>query len=185
VKIAKILKPNKKWLVASVLLITACAGAASGEIATQSGDERVEEITPKPTDVQTSTPENTLVPIPTETQTQAGVPMVLPDLLPDEPPPSGAERQFSTDFSKHTVPYVEILSGGPPKDGIPAIEDPKFTSVAEADQFLEDQLLTNNLQIACDERGIELELHMCPGYDHSYYFISTFIQDHINHLIGI
>ena len=157
-KIARILKPNKKWLVASVLLITACAGVATGEIATQPGDERVEEITPKPTDVQESTPENAPETIPTEPQNQAGIPKVLPDLLPDEPPPSGADRQFSTDFSKHTVPYTEILSGGPPKDGIPAIEDPKFSSVAEADQFLEDLEPVIFLQIGDDVRAYPLQI---------------------------
>lgn len=36
-----------------------------------------------------------------------------------------------TDFSKHSVPYAEILSGGPPKDGIPSIENPKFLPVSE------------------------------------------------------
>ncbi|MFQ5930994.1 MAG: DUF3179 domain-containing protein [Nitrospiraceae bacterium] len=57
--------------------------------------------------------------------------------LPEEAPPGGAQFEFSTDFSKHTVPYSEILSGGPPKDGIPAIDNPKLVSVAEADQWLE------------------------------------------------
>lgn len=37
-----------------------------------------------------------------------------------------------TDFSKTTVPsWTQILSGGPPKDGIPAIDDPKFMRVAD------------------------------------------------------
>ncbi|HLA99264.1 MAG TPA: DUF3179 domain-containing protein [Anaerolineales bacterium] len=57
-------------------------------------------------------------------------------LLPEEAPPAGAAFQFITDFSKHTVPYSEILSGGPPKDGIPAIDEPKFVSVNEADSWL-------------------------------------------------
>ena len=156
--IARILKPNKKWLIASVLLITACAGVASGEIATQPGDERVEEIIPKPTDIPESNPENSPVPIPTEPQNQTGIPKLLPDLLPDEPSPFGADRQFSTDFSKHTVPYTDILSGGPPKDGIPAIEDPKFTSVAEADQFLENLEPVIFFQIGDDARAYPLQI---------------------------
>ena len=60
-----------------------------------------------------------------------------PALLPDEPPPRGAQLEFTTDFSKHTIPYSEILSGGPSKDGIPAIDDPQFVSTAEADEWLE------------------------------------------------
>ena len=47
-------------------------------------------------------------------------------------PPPG----WRTDFSKHTVPLDEIVSGGPPKDGIPPIDRPKFVSVNEADRWL-------------------------------------------------
>ena len=43
---------------------------------------------------------------------------------------------WRTDFSKHTVPLDEIVSGGPPKDGIPAIDRPKFIRVAEVDEWL-------------------------------------------------
>lgn len=54
----------------------------------------------------------------------------------DEPLPSGAEREFMTDFSKHSVSFADILSGGPSKDGIPAIDTPHFVSVTEADAWL-------------------------------------------------
>lgn len=64
-------------------------------------------------------------------------PVASPTLLADEPPSTGAESEFETDFSKHTVPYNEILSGGPPKDGIPAIDSPKHVSVSEANEWLE------------------------------------------------
>jgi hypothetical protein len=37
-----------------------------------------------------------------------------------------------TDFSKKSIEYSEILSGGPPKDGIPSIDDPKFIAASEA-----------------------------------------------------
>lgn len=43
-----------------------------------------------------------------------------------------------TDGVKHSIPLNEILSGGPPKDGIPPIDNPKFISVSEADKFLAD-----------------------------------------------
>jgi hypothetical protein len=48
---------------------------------------------------------------------------------PGDVPPSGAEREFETDFGEHSVSYEEILSGGPPKDGIPAIDEPRFVGV--------------------------------------------------------
>lgn len=43
-----------------------------------------------------------------------------------------------TDGVKHSVPLDEIISGGPPKDGIPPIDNPKFISVKEADEWLKD-----------------------------------------------
>jgi hypothetical protein len=43
---------------------------------------------------------------------------------------------WSTHFDKHSVSLYEFRSGGPPKDGIPAIDHPRFLSTAEADSFL-------------------------------------------------
>ncbi|GIK57421.1 MAG: hypothetical protein BroJett015_30840 [Chloroflexota bacterium] len=70
--------------------------------------------------------------------TQPATVAQTPTLLPTEAPPPGAAREFSTDFTIHTIPFSEILSGGPPKDGIPAIDNPKFISIAEADEWLGD-----------------------------------------------
>lgn len=49
----------------------------------------------------------------------------------------------------------------------------------DADPFLEKQLKPGLLQAACDRAGIELTLRMRPGYDHSYYFISSFMADQL------
>ena len=54
-------------------------------------------------------------------------------------PPAGAQREFTTDFSIHAVPYDEILSGGPSKDGIPSIDNPQFINIEEADQWLDSR----------------------------------------------
>ena len=43
---------------------------------------------------------------------------------------------FTTDFSRATVRPDEIISGGPPKDGIPAVDEPRFITVEEADDWL-------------------------------------------------
>ena len=45
-------------------------------------------------------------------------------------------RVWVTDFSRHTVPYAEIFSGGVGRDGIPPIDNPLFESVAEASEWL-------------------------------------------------
>jgi S-formylglutathione hydrolase len=49
----------------------------------------------------------------------------------------------------------------------------------EADNFLREQLRPELLERTCAEAGIALTLRMQPGYDHSYYFISTFMADHL------
>ncbi|KAM7500127.1 hypothetical protein LguiA_024541 [Lonicera macranthoides] len=52
----------------------------------------------------------------------------------------------------------------------------------EDDKFLLDQqLLPNKFEEACRKANVPLLLRFQPGYDHSYYFIATFIEDHIRH----
>jgi S-formylglutathione hydrolase len=49
----------------------------------------------------------------------------------------------------------------------------------EADNFLAEQLKPQLLAEACERAGVPLTLRMQPGYDHSYYFVSTFLADHL------
>ncbi|MGJ8536406.1 MAG: S-formylglutathione hydrolase, partial [Parasphingopyxis sp.] len=49
----------------------------------------------------------------------------------------------------------------------------------EADNFLDEQLKPQLLEEACAKAGIPLALTYRPGYDHSYYFISTFMEAHL------
>ena len=49
----------------------------------------------------------------------------------------------------------------------------------DADPFLREQLKPHLLADACRDTGIDLTLRLRPGYDHSYYFIASFIADHI------
>ena len=52
----------------------------------------------------------------------------------------------------------------------------------EGDSFLADgQLLPEVFAAACEQAGQPLQLRRQPGYDHSYYFIATFMGDHIRH----
>lgn len=55
----------------------------------------------------------------------------------------------------------------------------------EADQFLTEQLRPHRLAEACEASGQVLELRMHRGYDHSYYFVQTFMGDHIAHHAGV
>ena len=49
------------------------------------------------------------------------------------------------------------------------------------DEFLDEQLYPHVLEDACEASGQRLTLRRQEGYDHSYYFISTFMEDHIRH----
>ena len=69
-------------------------------------------------------------------------------------------------------------------DSVALIEDDAFVDeilvdVGTADPFIEKELRPELLERACAEAGIPLTLRMQPGYDHSYYFISTFMAEHL------
>jgi S-formylglutathione hydrolase len=50
-----------------------------------------------------------------------------------------------------------------------------------ADKFLAEQLYPEVFTDAARQSGTHVTLRMHPGYDHGYYFISTFMEDHIRH----
>jgi S-formylglutathione hydrolase len=69
-------------------------------------------------------------------------------------------------------------------DAVALIEDgallPELlVDVGDSDPFIEKELRPELLEQACAAAGIPLTLRVQPGYDHSYYFISTFMADHI------
>lgn len=52
------------------------------------------------------------------------------------------------------------------------------------DQFLAEQLFPAEFEAACEKAGQPLTLRRHEGYDHSYYFVSTFVADHLRHHAG-
>ena len=58
---------------------------------------------------------------------------------------------------------------------------PLLVDQGDADEFLRTQLKPELLQAAAAATGHPLTLRMQPGYDHSYYFIASFIGDHLAH----
>jgi S-formylglutathione hydrolase len=69
-------------------------------------------------------------------------------------------------------------------DAVALIEDGArvkefLVDVGTDDPFLEQELRPELFESACASAGIALTLRMQPGYDHSYYFISTFMRDHL------
>ncbi|MEQ5801070.1 MULTISPECIES: S-formylglutathione hydrolase [unclassified Halomonas] len=62
-----------------------------------------------------------------------------------------------------------------------ASSQPLFIDQGEADDFLEEQLRPERLEAVCAEHDHPLTLRRQPGYDHSYYFIASFIEDHLRY----
>ena len=58
---------------------------------------------------------------------------------------------------------------------------PLLVDQGTSDQFLDTQLKPDLLRDACARRNVALELRMQEGYDHSYFFIATFIEDHLRY----
>jgi Protein of unknown function (DUF3179) len=66
--------------------------------------------------------------------------------------------EWSTDFEEHSVSFDEFIGGGPPKDGIPAIDRPKFVTTAEADGFLADREPVAVLELEGTARAYPLQI---------------------------
>ena len=67
-------------------------------------------------------------------------------------------RGWNTDFSKHSVPYSDILSGGVGRDGIRPIYSPNHITIEEADEWLREQEPVIYLKIGSDVRAYPLQI---------------------------
>ncbi|ANC85716.1 S-formylglutathione hydrolase [Sphingomonas sp. NIC1] len=104
-----------------------------------------------------------------------------------------AVSAFAPIVAPSQVPWGEKALGGylgadrsrwREHDAVALIEDGArvpalLVDQGDADQFLAEQLKPELLAEACAKAGIDLTLRMQPGYDHSYYFIATFMADHL------
>lgn len=84
----------------------------------------------------TPAPEPVPVVEPTSTETSVGD-NASALLAPSTPPFSTSE--WKTDFTRRTIAWEDVISGGPPKDGIPAIDEPTFEPVSAAAEWLSDR----------------------------------------------
>jgi len=81
-----------------------------------------------------------------------------PGQLEDPGPITFSTGGWSTDFSISSVPFSDIISGGPPKDGIPAIDSPVFESIAAAQDWLAGNSPVIALEIDGDARAYPLAI---------------------------
>jgi S-formylglutathione hydrolase len=98
-------------------------------------------------------------------------PIVAPSQVP------WGEKAFSAYLGEDREAWkawdtVELLAGA--QERLPLLVDQ-----GAADEFLAGQLKPELLQAACEAAGHPLQLRLQPGYDHSYYFIESFIGQHI------
>ena len=65
---------------------------------------------------------------------------------------------WATDFTRSIISFDEIMTGGPAKDGIPAIDQPRFESTAEADGWLDDLEPVQVVDIGGDARAYPVQI---------------------------
>jgi hypothetical protein len=65
---------------------------------------------------------------------------------------------WETDFSKHSVPLSEFQSGGPPRDGIPPVDEPKPTLQQDADEWLADREPVLAVEVGDQVRAYPLQI---------------------------
>jgi len=135
-------------LVSLALIAAACGGSSVAEDAVDSvpaGDTQVPAASEQPESPAETGPSwsgtaDQVTPDEADASSPAGgTPsgrevIITPDF---EDELNVSSRGWATDFSRHTVRLDEFLSGGPGKDGIPAIDEPTFVSVQDAEAQLE------------------------------------------------
>jgi hypothetical protein len=123
-----VIKRRYLFFVAASLLLAACASPISND----------QIASPEPTELGAASSQPEMV--------HKNEPTTKP-LIPDTggDPFEGVRLRFipeywpDTDFTKHSVDYSEFRSGGPPPDGIPALDNPILESVEAADSWLQDE----------------------------------------------
>ena len=101
----------------------------------------------------------------------AFAPIVAPSQVPwGQKALSGYLGDDKTAWRKHDA--VALIEDGARVDAL-------LVDQGGADGFLDKELRPDLLRTACDAAGIDLTLTVRDGYDHSYYFISTFMADHL------
>ena len=101
----------------------------------------------------------------------AFAPIVAPSQVPwGQKALSGYLGDNRDSWQKHDA--VALIESGASVDEI-------LVDVGDKDPFIENELRPELLELACADAGIQLNLRIQPGYDHSYYFISTFMADHL------
>jgi len=153
-------------LAASVLL--ACAPAQEPVGAPEAATLALTAATAPTLAAATSLPAATTVPAATSLPAATSVPVsaeVMVATVDAEEAERAREKyerllraMWKTDFSRTTIAFDEIMTGGPAKDGIPSIDEPAFESVAEADEWLSDPEAVQVVDLNGDVRAYPVQV---------------------------
>lgn len=147
----KIRVPKKRWLL-SAGLILALVGVACG--GGGGGDDSPAPAATSPPDAGT-TPD----PTPKSPPTPEPVPTLPAGFDPVRYFDNGfGSYKWKTDFSKFSVNLREIISGGPPRNGIPAITNPKFLPTDPSPDWLKDTQPVISLELNGEARAYPLQI---------------------------
>jgi hypothetical protein len=108
---------------------------------------------------QTSTPVSARPPADISTE-PTPTPPAAPSASQSSDVPPRFRSYWKTDFSKHSIPLEEIVSGGPQRDGIPPIDSPQYASVSEPPSYMSDDEPVVTLEIDGDARAYPLAILM-------------------------
>ena len=144
---------NKFFILLAAFGLLVALGTGAGLALTGGSDSDGSLFASADMSVPSSTP------IPTSGDSNPGFPVASDPNFRDELKKARfSTRGWETDFSKHSVPFGEIFSGGVPRDGIPPIDDPKFIDFDEADQYLERLEPVISFEINGDVRAYPLQI---------------------------
>ncbi len=158
------------FFLAGVLFLAGCTAAGSGgREAAASAPAVAPASSPTAQDVQSvedpdaGEPETVAEPAAGATTAiredgalQADPTVLTGDTRPDQL--RALTSRWNTDWERRTIEYDEVLSGGPPRDGIPSIDAPQFASSEEASAWLADNEPVIALEIDGDARAYPLQV---------------------------
>lgn len=149
-----------RWLIVVLFLTLFTAACTGADVTTEPVTEQPDTATQgsSETENEPKEPRRTPTPKTEAAPAEEGSEAACGDPFEGEAPGFTVSYWEKTDFCKHSVPYSEISSGGPPPDGIPPIDEPSFETIAEADEWLNDQEPVIALALGDDARAYPLQI---------------------------
>ena len=149
-----LLKQTLPWLVSSFVIVT-FVGAGAGCSPQLVGNSSLnDEVAPVVITTETDSPQ--------EGDAVGSEEKVNPELIRTEGNLPARLRAITSDWktnwNRHTIDYEELLSGGPPRDGIPSIEQPLFVDPSTAGEWLADNEPVIALEIGGEARAYPLQI---------------------------